>query len=210
MALRCWHRQTVPAHERELIIVDDGDEAACTTPAVADQIGRHLGVRYQYSERVLPTGTKLNRAVALARGEWIAAWPDDDWQAPDRLEVEIRALAATGARACTFQAIRVFELATRRLWLFDAPGRGIDGPLVFHRSLVEATHGHPFPDVFRAPWGPIFSLARPVILAGHDHRYVALRHGGNTWDLEGERAMNPLFPLDGEAPPAELLEIAAW
>ena len=79
-----WYflRQDYP--ERELIVVDDGEE---TIEHVIPQDER---IHYTRATR-LPLGEKRNLACQEAAGELIAHWDDDDWSSPDRLRRQVDA-----------------------------------------------------------------------------------------------------------------------
>src|SRR5258708_38752741 len=61
---------------RELIILDDGDDA------VGDLAPEHPAIRYIRAPRHTSLGAKRNAACAAARGDIILHWDDDDWYAP--------------------------------------------------------------------------------------------------------------------------------
>jgi glycosyltransferase involved in cell wall biosynthesis len=74
----------------ELIIIDDGsrDESAQIIQSVNDDRIRF----YRQENRGL--AATLNRAIALSRGEYLARQDQDDMSLPDRLEKQLRYLAA--------------------------------------------------------------------------------------------------------------------
>src|SRR5690242_2387584 len=73
---------------RELIVVDDGEQYPADAAAVADAGGRLI--------RVTPgtkLGAKLNHGVEQARGDWCQKMDDDDWYAPGFLEAMVAGVA---------------------------------------------------------------------------------------------------------------------
>ena len=97
----------------ELIIVDDG------TDPVADLVPAHDAIRYERLERQLVLGAKRNLACELAAGELVAHWDDDDWQAPDRLQVQVAALG--GADLCGASSLLFWDAASSRAWRYNWP-----------------------------------------------------------------------------------------
>ncbi|MCA9877550.1 MAG: glycosyltransferase family 2 protein, partial [Thermomicrobiales bacterium] len=82
-AIESFLRQTYP--HKELIVLNDSPEQvlACDAP----------GVRVvNTANRCNSAGEKRNLAVALARGELLAPWDDDDISLPWRLEVSVARL----------------------------------------------------------------------------------------------------------------------
>ena len=79
IALACYAHQTYPA--RELIVVDDGDQAPADAGAITAVGGRLIRV-----EPGTRLGTKLNHGVSAARGALCQKMDDDDWYGPRFLE----------------------------------------------------------------------------------------------------------------------------
>jgi glycosyltransferase involved in cell wall biosynthesis len=84
--------QTRPVDE--IIVVDDGstDETASVCARQSER------VRYLRQENSGLPALARNRGIAEAKGDWIAFCDSDDLWRPDKLEVELAALAATGAK----------------------------------------------------------------------------------------------------------------
>jgi cellulose synthase/poly-beta-1,6-N-acetylglucosamine synthase-like glycosyltransferase len=86
LAIRSFLRQDYP--NRELIVVDDGDEP------VEDLVSGLPGLRYHRLERRRTIGAKRNAECEQARGDFIAHWDDDDWYAPEPLRYQMGPLLA--------------------------------------------------------------------------------------------------------------------
>ena len=72
-----FERQQYP--NRELIIIDDGDDKVADLVPAGDPRIRYIALPGQVS-----IGAKRNSACQLARGDIIAHWDDDDHSAPGR------------------------------------------------------------------------------------------------------------------------------
>lgn len=94
----------------ELLILDDGPES------LAELAERVPGVVYHRLERPMSTGAKRNIGAELARGDFLASWGEDDWQASDRLSTQLAALQAAKAEATGPTAMLYYAPATRRAW----------------------------------------------------------------------------------------------
>jgi hypothetical protein len=84
-AVECFYRQTWPAHDRELLILNDCHEQVlvCNTP----------GVRViNLGARMASLGEKYNLMVGMARGEIILPWEDDDISLPGRITQAVEML----------------------------------------------------------------------------------------------------------------------
>lgn len=71
---------------KELVIIDDGHER------IDDLLPREGAICYQRIERGLTVGEKRNLACALAQGEIIIHWDDDDWRSDQWIGVQVRHL----------------------------------------------------------------------------------------------------------------------
>ena len=92
-ALRCYAHQRYP--NRELIVVDDGDEHPVSAEAVAPAGGRIVR-----AAPGTPIGTKLNLGLEQARGELCQKMDDDDWYGPDYVKTHVDAMLASWREAC--------------------------------------------------------------------------------------------------------------
>jgi glycosyltransferase involved in cell wall biosynthesis len=168
-------RQDYPS--RELLVLDDG------TDRVADVVPADPRIRYVGLEERLVLGEKRNRACELARGDIIAHWDDDDWQAPHRLSYQVAALEAHGAGVCGSNKALYFDPCAGRAWLYDYPttrSLWVAGNALCYRK--EIWSANPFPRVqvgedTRFVWSA--RTGKPLLLP--DHRFfVGLVHGANT------------------------------
>ncbi len=182
LAIRSFQRQDYP--NRELIVVDDGDDA------VEDLVSGVPGVRYVRLPGRRTIGAKRNAACERARGEFIAHWDDDDWYAPERLRYQIGPLVAGQADITGLENRFMLETGQGRFWttrgdlhrrmfLGDVHG----GTLVFRRQLF--ADGLKYPDVNLAEdaWLLHAALARGKRLQrlSNPGVFVYVRHRRNAW-----------------------------
>jgi len=93
----------------ELLIVDD------STESITDLVPKHPRIRYIRCER-MNTGAKRNLCCENARGEIIVHWDDDDWQAPARIEDQVRELNASNKAVLTYRNILYWNEETQRAY----------------------------------------------------------------------------------------------
>lgn len=131
-AIKMFAEQTYP--NCELVIVDDGKLPSFTAPPT--------NARYMVA-RGLDLGSKRNLCCALARGEVIATWDDDDLYAPDRIEKQVAELLRTGTDVVGGQSLEFHDQRTGERYLYsgfepmDCPGV----TLVYRKEYWRA---HPF------------------------------------------------------------------
>jgi len=163
--------------DRELVIVDDG------TDPVRDLVPDDPRIRYLRLDERLSTGAKRNVACRQARGELIVHWDDDDWSAPERLDVQVRTAIQTGADVCGQRELLFYELATDRGWRYRYPEHArawvAGGTMCYPRRLWER---HPFADVRQGEDTQFVWSGRGLRVAtlARDDLYVATIHRGNT------------------------------
>jgi O-antigen biosynthesis protein len=176
-AIAYFARQDYP--ERELVIVDDGEESVAGL--VAGQAPFGARVRYHRLDRPLPLGAKRNLACGLGQGELLAHWDDDDWYAPWRLSYQVIGLLDSGLPVSGASRLLFYAPARRQAWLYArrvAP-RWIAG------STLLYTREHWLRNRFAevdAGEDTLFASADPALWAHQpaDHRFcVGIVHGAN-------------------------------
>ena len=170
--------------QRELIIVDDGDDD------LASKLPDDTRVRYVRSPSGESIGAKRNRACAQARGAFIAQWDDDDWYGPRRLSAQLAPLLdgradVTGLRATVFMELDPWRFWTvtdqlhRRLFTEDVHG----GTLVFARRVWERLAQYPPRSLAEDAAFVARARARGARVERLDgsELFVYVRHGRNAW-----------------------------
>jgi len=100
---------------KELVIVDDGSDA------VSDLVPEDERIRYIRLNAKSTVGAKRNLACEQARGDVIAHWDDDDWQAPHRLSYQVEALLREETDVCGIQMLLFYDIETGRAWQYTYP-----------------------------------------------------------------------------------------
>jgi glycosyltransferase involved in cell wall biosynthesis len=183
-AIRLFQQQDYP--NRELLIVDDGDDA------LESSLPDDARIRYLRAPRGESIGAKRNRACAQAHGSFVAQWDDDDWYGPSRLSVQLAPLLEGRADVTGLVTPVFFDLPAWRFWsvtprlhhrLFVADVHG--GTLVFARHVWERL-AH-YPNGSLAEDAAFLARARSrgarlerVDGAGH---FVYVRHARNAWSF---------------------------
>jgi len=119
----------------ELIVVEDGSTDA-TRWILRTCAQRDSRVRvFNQTNTGLPTA--LNRAIAAARGSWIARMDDDDFASPHRLQRQLTWLHERGDDVCG-SAVRVIG-GPPRTWCFPLSERAIRTQLLFNTAFAHPT-----------------------------------------------------------------------
>lgn len=174
-AIRYFQRQDYP--QRELLILDDGDDP------IADAMPDDPTIRYLRLPKRVPLGAKRNLACEAARGDVIAHWDDDDWQASWRLSYQVQQLLAHRADVCGVARVLYYQPSTGRAWLYVYPPHG--QPWVAGNSLFYTRDlwcRNPFPAIevgedSRFLWS---SLPKRLVALADNRFLVGLIHSGNT------------------------------
>jgi O-antigen biosynthesis protein len=182
LALENFRRQDYP--NKELVIVDDGDDA------VGDLTLGRPGVRYIRLAMRASIGGKRNLACRRPRGEIIAHWDDDDWYAPDRLRYQVSPIMSGEADLTGLVSDYVLELPSgdfwttlphlhRRMFVGDVHG----GTLVYRSSLLES--GIRYPETNLAEDAALIRQAasrrQRLLRLANPGVFVYVRHGSNAW-----------------------------
>lgn len=196
-AIESFLRQTYP--NKELLVINDapGQELACDAP----------GVRIvNFPRRFATLGEKHNAGVALARGELIANWDDDDISLPWRLSLSVERLGeADYFNPGVFwymvrgdlheQPSRNYghNLSLLRRTAFDAVGgypilqRGVDKAIKAALRANRDIRWAPGPDEAELGEEDLFYIYRWGV---SPHHLSATSHEDN-WDRIGQRPVAP-------------------
>jgi glycosyltransferase involved in cell wall biosynthesis len=175
LAVERFLRQDYP--ERELLVLDDGEDA------VADLIPDDPRIRYERLARPAPLGATRNLGCRLAEGELVAHWDDDDWSAPWRVSYQVDELRKSGAQICGLRELYFYEPAADRAWRYTYPAAGVrswvaGGTMCYRKDFWSR---HPFPEIASGEDTRFLWTGRPRIHAADDSTfYVAIIHPGNT------------------------------
>jgi glycosyltransferase involved in cell wall biosynthesis len=185
-AVRYFLAQDYP--KRELVIVDSGSDGLYEELVRAD--GR---IRYVHIDVDESIGAKRNRAAALAGGDILAQWDDDDWHGPRRLSLQVASIQSAEADITALRDCTMFQLAEWKFWrctpelhsrLFVHDVHS--GTLVYRRSVWEQLAQ--YPDASLAEDAAFLDRALRrgarlrAIPANDDFLYV--RHDSNAWALQ--------------------------
>lgn len=163
--------------EKELIIVDDGDDS------IADLVPTHPQIRYIALPKPTKLGSKRNIACESALGEFIVHWDDDDWHAPWRLRYQVSALERGNLDVCGLDDILFVDGAKEEAWEFTQP-KGVvpwlcGATLCYRKSFW---NNNPFPNISRGEDSRfIFAARRAPVGILEDNRFLIARiHRANS------------------------------
>jgi glycosyltransferase involved in cell wall biosynthesis len=191
IALAGYRQQTYPEPDRELIVVDDGDQLPADEAAVVAAGGRLVRL-----EPGTPLGSKLNAGIEIARGRLIQKVDDDDWYGPDFLTAMVAALEDSWRVACrpTLVFLSPFLFFDLARWEIrrSMPGHMPGATLLFPREMWEEQPFRPLPgdeDV----WFLIDQsrLGATTLTVDAIETFLAVRHAGlsldrgHTWTHQG-------------------------
>jgi hypothetical protein len=156
----------------EVVVVDNG--STDRSREVLDGFVDDGRVTMRLHDENMAITARMNEAVRLARGEWVAFLFSDDVYRPRRIEAQMRAvLAATPAPGVVYSPTIVEDVRTTATytspsigvsgWIFeDLMRRHFDGPIEMIATLTrrDVLLAHPFhEDLFTEGEGVFFRLA---------------------------------------------------
>ncbi len=115
----------------ELILSDDGSSDDSLARAMAEADGDPRLVVLRHGVRGGPAAAR-NRALAIARGRWVAVVDNDDYIHPERLQRLIRAAEADGAEIAADDLLTFYESGAR------APHPHLRGALAKAATWIDA------------------------------------------------------------------------
>jgi glycosyltransferase involved in cell wall biosynthesis len=173
--IRCFESQTHP--EKELIVVHQG----ISSEAVG--LFEKAGARVRYVPDVA-LGLLRNIAAEEARGEYVCNWDDDDWSAPDRIEVQVKALRQVGAHACLFRNYILWDEPNGLFYKSFSRAAGWESSLLVERAVLLRLR---YPPVNLGEDRQLMSrmaTSHRVLVLDEPGKYVYRFHGRNACSLE--------------------------
>ncbi len=182
--------------DRELVVVVDGNAGGEDISALSAHI-YSLGrgdIRLHLSHPGVRLGGLRNLSVAIAAGDVICQWDDDDRFHPQRLETQIALLEQGKHAAVYLQEVMQYFPYLRAIYLTNwraAPAGGHPGTLMARRVAMVR-----YPELgASADLGEDLEVAlslsasgRVGYLSGAPHLHLYVSHGGNSWGA-GHHAM---------------------
>jgi Glycosyl transferase family 2/Aminoglycoside adenylyltransferase, C-terminal domain/Nucleotidyltransferase domain len=187
---------------RELVIVDDGEEAiADLVPADAAVPIRH----HRLAQRAT-IGCKRELACELADGDILVQWDDDDWYGRARVRRQIAPLVAGGADITGILRGYLLDLRALQFWKGEPPLHEgslhaliIAGTLAFTRDAWRTAGGYPDRSIGEevALLGAVKDAGGSVASILSDGIFVQIRHAANSWRLPFDAGQGPpgWFPV---------------
>jgi O-antigen biosynthesis protein len=162
---------------KELLIVDDGVDG------VRDLVPCQPEIRYVRRRPVRSLGSKRNFACAVARGDVILHWDDDDWYAPWRVRYQVESLRSGNFQICGVDRAIFVSASGEHAWEYVYP-RGLS-PWIFGATLCywkSFWQDHPFADITAGEDTRFVRSANGtrIGLLEDNHFFVARIHNGNT------------------------------
>lgn len=180
-AVRCFVNQTWA--NKELVIVDDGDEDY--EPILAPYRAAHT-IRYVRldSDPSVRLGGLRNRSLDEAAGDFLTQWDDDEWYHPTRIERQMQAtVRGLGAVVLTNTLCHMDRAGLSHALFHTRLRKGHTPGTILHRRCDVR-----YPNQSRAEDTVYLKTLSEHFRVGsvegpHSHLFIRCFHGTNTWDL---------------------------
>jgi glycosyltransferase involved in cell wall biosynthesis len=193
-SIACYAQQT-HANKELLIVADDGDPGTKSAiVAHVSSLGRD-DVRIVNVPGKLSLGALRNISMTSARGDVLCQWDDDDLHHPQRLELQLDALLASGRQGACLQEAMLLFTESRTLYCTNwhaTPARSLPSTLICRRS-APIRYPETGPDCqLGEDTAVVLQLQRLDgfhVLADCPHLYVYVCHGANSWAMDHHRML---------------------
>lgn len=170
-AVACFLAQTHAP--RELVIVYQSHDTATRDYLRSLAQPSIRAIEIAPSPHLGPEGLR-NFCLEAARGDYVAAWDDDDWHAPPRLAEQLAEANRAGKEGCCLQRIVLYDSITHKAY--------VSMPRTWEMSLVvERAAMPPYPNARGGDTRLVGELLAAGKLAPLDRPelYIYVYHGGN-------------------------------
>ncbi len=163
---------------RELIVVDDGEDSVADIIPVNDN-----RIKYLRLTDKLTIGKKRNLACDKSVGDIIIHWDDDDWYSSDWIEYQVKSLLTTNADVTGLSNPYFHQPDTDKSWQYIYPDQ--DMPWVHGATLCytrQLWKRNPFPEMnigedVRFLWS---TCPKKIVPHTRTDHYIGIIHKGNT------------------------------
>lgn len=192
--LYIWQYQDYPADKRELIILDDSPTSnADLIEMMSDPA--HPNVRYVHSTERLTLGNKRNRLNALAKGEYIICFDDDDYYAPNKISHQVAQMQINNALFSGSDQIYIWYSHLDKIYLTHPFGQrhALNGTFGYHRNLLR-NHRYDDEAMKAEEVGFLNNFTTPVQQIDPKQTILCISHSSNTYDKDF--ILNSSTPVD--------------
>lgn len=182
--LYIWQYQDYPADKRELIILDDSPTSnADIIEMMVDPT--QPNVRYIHSERRLALGEKRNQLNALAQGEYIICFDDDDYYSPNKISYQVAQMQVNNALFSGSDRIYIWYSHLDKIYITHpfGPRHALNGTFGFHRNLLKKNR---YDDTAMLAEETSFlkGFTTPVHQIDPKQAILCISHSSNTYDKD--------------------------
>ena len=202
-SIECFRQQSYP--HKELVVIDDGEDKRLEhwVRSLEDQSIAYL--RLPDEKRSL--GELRNLSIQKACGQYIAQWDDDDLSHPDRLLIQMSAMAAASVQVSFLQRQIIWYPQAQKLAVSQQ--KMMENTIVCRKDLMTD-----YPDWRRGEDTMACEdliQANEIILCDNPDLYVYLVHQKNTWGKRHFESVwnNCSFLYQGDAYNRKLQELEA-
>lgn len=182
--LYIWQYQDYPADKRELIILDDSPTSnADLIEMMSDPATPN--VRYIHSPERLVLGHKRNRLNALAKGEYILCFDDDDYYPPNKISHQVTQMQSHHALFSGCDQIYIWYSHLDKIYLTHPFGahHALNGTFGYHRNLLKKNRYDD--DATRAEeYAFLNRFTTPVQQIDPKQSILCISHSSNTFDKD--------------------------
>ena len=178
-AVECFASQTWT--HRELVIIDDGDEDYTGMLAPFLEAGHRIVYERRLADPRVLLGALRNHAIERSTGAWCIQWDDDEWYHPDRIAVQMGAVAGDATAVALRWTLMSVEPDGRAPLAFRSDtGIATPGTVLHRRDAAR------YPNLARGEDSVFLRRLRDageLVVLGKEHAYLFVRcfHGSNTW-----------------------------
>lgn len=182
--LYIFQYQDYPADKRELVILDDSEHS--NEDLIAMMVDPALcRVRYVHSPERLDLGKKRNMLNAMAQGEYIICFDDDDYYPANKISAQVAAMQSNNALFSGSDTIYIWYSHLDKIYQTHSFGErhALNGTFGYHRNILK---NHRYEDTARLAEEPAFlnNFTTPIQQIDPRQAILCISHSANTYDKD--------------------------
>lgn len=179
--IKMFHWQTYPQNFMELIILDD---SPTSNQDIVEPLNINKNIKYSHMTEHVPLGKKRNMVNAMATGDYIVCFDDDDYYPPERISHTIMKMSQTKEHLAGTDLLYIYYPHLDKIYQlgpYPSINYASNGTLAFSKEYLK-THSHDDNSLYKEEEKFMNDFKEPIAKLDPLKTILCISHDKNTFD----------------------------